>query len=301
MSASVFAAAEAEANRVRACGACGKPIAFSTCEGSSVPDEQADPDDTAMPSRSSAMSSDSDSTRSKLMLVVFGTRGAAVAVDGRCRARARARRASSRSRSAAMRGAASAASSAARTSAATPMPASAGTFSVPARRLRSCRPPVTNGSEPHAAPHPQRAGALGPAELVRRQSTAGRRPAPARRPAACRPSAPRRCGRARRGCAPARPVRRSAAPCRSRCWRASPTRRRCVGERRGAGRRARRCRAGRRAAGSRRQPRLASAFMVLQHGFVLDARRDRGAAGRWPRAPRPRRGWRRCRSRCRRR
>ncbi len=50
-------------------------MARSTCDGSSVPDEQADPVETATPSRSSAMSSDSASTASKLMFVVFGTRG----------------------------------------------------------------------------------------------------------------------------------------------------------------------------------------------------------------------------------
>ena len=33
-------------------------MARSTCDGSSVPDEQAEPVDTAIPSRSSAMSSD---------------------------------------------------------------------------------------------------------------------------------------------------------------------------------------------------------------------------------------------------
>ena len=70
-SASVLAAPRLK--RIEFCVRCaGKPIAFSTCEGSSVPDEQAEPVDTAMPARSSAMSSDSASTRSKLMLVVFG-------------------------------------------------------------------------------------------------------------------------------------------------------------------------------------------------------------------------------------
>ena len=63
----------------------GKPIARSTCDGSSVPDEQAEPVDTATPSRSSAMSRLSASTRSKLMFVVFGTRGCARAVDRRAR------------------------------------------------------------------------------------------------------------------------------------------------------------------------------------------------------------------------
>ncbi len=55
---------------------CGSPMARRTCDGSSVPDEQADPVETAMPSRSSAISSDSASTLLEAMLVVFGTRGA---------------------------------------------------------------------------------------------------------------------------------------------------------------------------------------------------------------------------------
>ncbi len=55
----------------------GSPIARSTCDGSSVPDEHAEPVDTAMPSRSSAMRRLSASTRSKLMLVVFGMRASA--------------------------------------------------------------------------------------------------------------------------------------------------------------------------------------------------------------------------------
>ena len=81
--------------------ACGRPIALSTCDGSSVPDEQADPDDTAMPSRSRPISSDSDSMRSKLMFVVFGTRGAAAPF--RCRARHRREDAPSRADRAAPR------------------------------------------------------------------------------------------------------------------------------------------------------------------------------------------------------
>jgi len=49
-------------------------MALSTCDGSRVPEEQAEPVETAIPSRSSAISRLSASTRSKLMFVVFGTR-----------------------------------------------------------------------------------------------------------------------------------------------------------------------------------------------------------------------------------
>ena len=42
------------------------------------------------------------------------------------------------------------------------------TFSVPARRLRSCLPPLKNGRQPDAALHPQRPDAFRAVELVRR-------------------------------------------------------------------------------------------------------------------------------------
>ena len=54
----------------------GRCMALSTCDGSSVPDEHAEPVETAKPSRSSAMSSDSASTPVNPMLLVLGTRGA---------------------------------------------------------------------------------------------------------------------------------------------------------------------------------------------------------------------------------
>src|SRR6478672_13083338 len=45
--------------RIEFCVRCAlKPMAFSTCDGSRVPDEQAEPVDTATPSRSSAINSD---------------------------------------------------------------------------------------------------------------------------------------------------------------------------------------------------------------------------------------------------
>ena len=119
-------------------------MARRTCDGSSEPDEQADPVETATPSRSSAMRSDSASRPSKLMFDVFGTRRAAVAVHAACPARPTRMPASSRSRSGAAPSPVLASCSRA-SRAATPSPPSEGTFSVPARRFRSCRPPVMSG------------------------------------------------------------------------------------------------------------------------------------------------------------
>ena len=48
------------------------------------------------------------------------------------------------------------------------MPTMPATFSVPARRLRSCLPPVSGGMQPDAPADPQRADALRAVELVRR-------------------------------------------------------------------------------------------------------------------------------------
>ncbi len=203
----------------------GRPIARSTCDGSSVPDEHAEPVETAIPSRSSAISRLSASTRSKLMFVVFGTRRSRApftAVPGT----AARMPSSSRSRSAAD-ARAFARQLAARERAATPRPTMAGTFSVPARRFRSCLPPVRIGCMPRAALDPQRAGALRPVELVRRQ----RQQIDAERADVdrnlARPTARRRCASARRARARSRRARRSAESCRSRCSRASPTRAPC--------------------------------------------------------------------------
>ena len=142
MSASVLAAPRLK--RIEFCVRCaGNPIAFSTCDGSSVPDEQAEPVETATPSRSSAISSDSASTRSKLMFVVFGTR-APDAVHGSAAdplqdalfeaiAQRREPLRLRRHLGASELGG-------------NPETECPATFSVPARRLRSCLPPVMSGS-----------------------------------------------------------------------------------------------------------------------------------------------------------
>ena len=98
-----------------------------------------------------------------------------------------------------------------RSAAAMPRPAMPATFSVPARRLRSWRPPVTNGSSRtprriHRAPVP-----LGPSNLCAESDS---RSTPSARDvdrASCRPSARRRCGTARR--ARGRPRRCAATGC----------------------------------------------------------------------------------------
>lgn len=58
----------------RACSGAS-PMASRTWDGSTEPDEQAAPVETAKPRRSSAMTRDSAETPSKRMLVVLGRRG----------------------------------------------------------------------------------------------------------------------------------------------------------------------------------------------------------------------------------
>src|ERR1700682_4664838 len=54
----------------------GKPMAVSTCDGSTAPEEQAAPVEQARPFKSSAMRRASPSTPGKTRFVVFGVRGA---------------------------------------------------------------------------------------------------------------------------------------------------------------------------------------------------------------------------------
>ena len=126
---------------------------------------------------------------------------------------------SSRSRSADRRGARHPSSSS-RAEPRTPMP-------IIARDILGSRPPVAlllaaaeKGRQAHAALRPQRADALRAVELVRRDATSSRRPAPARSPESCPRSAPRRCERARRARARSSRAPQSAESCRFRCWHA---------------------------------------------------------------------------------
>ena len=117
-------------------------MARSTCEGSTPPAAQAAPVETAIPSRSRAISSPSASTLSNDTLVVLGTRGPSPL---RRAPGIASRRASSRSRRAATRTASACRLSRARAAAA-PKPTTPATFSVPARRLRSWPPPLTSAA-----------------------------------------------------------------------------------------------------------------------------------------------------------
>ena len=63
----------------------GNPMARRTCEGSSVPDEHADPVETAMPSRSSAISSDLGFDAVEADVRCVRDAPVARAVDGRVR------------------------------------------------------------------------------------------------------------------------------------------------------------------------------------------------------------------------
>ena len=166
--------------------------------------------------------------------------------------------------------------------AATPSPAIAGTFSVPARRLRSCRPPVMCGISRtprriHSAPMP-----FGPPNLCAGERRADRRRASGPTPESCRPTARRRCER-RAPCA------RAIAASSAIGWIVPTSLLACITEtsavsRRHRLRRARRataCRARRPAATVTRPAAPLERLDGVEHGLVLDARRDEvPAAGR---------------------
>ena len=119
-----------------------------------------------MPSRSSAAATNCPGAPAKPTLSVPGSRSR----PSPCRRAPgiASSRASSRSRRPATRAAASARSAAA-SRAATPKPTMPLTFSVPARRSRSWCPPAGERRKRHAPPQIDRAHALRPVNLVRRQ------------------------------------------------------------------------------------------------------------------------------------
>ena len=173
-----------------------------------MPDEHADPVETATPSRSSAISSDSASTASKLMLVVFGTRGSRaplIVVPGTARQdrffEAIAQRGEPRGFAGQLRRGEARRDAEPRdrrhvlgSGAAVALVLAAGEDRRHAR----------------AALDPQRAGPFRAVELVRRERQQIDAERAARRRGSCRPTAPRRCGTARRARARAARAPRSA-------------------------------------------------------------------------------------------
>ena len=120
------------------------PIAASTCDGATLPDEQAEPELTATPARSSAIISVAASTPGAAKQTVLGRRGAA---SEKMTASATTERTASARRSRnPMSRAASLAVSGRHARAAAPKAAIAATASVPARWLRSWPPPRASGA-----------------------------------------------------------------------------------------------------------------------------------------------------------
>ena len=72
-SSAVFPLPKEKRTAARA-NSCDNPIAWSTCDGSSEPTAQADPLETATPSRSSPSNKPSSSQPSKLKLIVLAER-----------------------------------------------------------------------------------------------------------------------------------------------------------------------------------------------------------------------------------
>ena len=253
-----------------------------------------------MPSRSSAISSDSASIRSKLMFVVFGTRGSRApltAVPGTAAGSPRSRR----SRSAATRGRFGVelrSRQRARRRRGRRWPGRS-----PCRRAGCARACRRSGSAAirvprliHSAPAP-----FGPLNLC---ADSDSRSTPSARDVD-RDLADRLHGvgveeraalvrdRAR--------ARRSAGSCRSRCWRASP--RRCAVSSVSASLQARpatRCPISSTGSSVVRPAAARERLQRDQDRLVLDGAWRSGAGGRSARAPRRRRGARSCRPRCRR-
>src|SRR3954447_10069287 len=131
--------------RTAPCATVGSyPIADNTWDGCTLPEEQADPEDTATPSRSKPITAVSAFRPGAVKRTVLGNRLMSLE---KTVARLERMPFSKRSLRLAIRSASSGkASRATRTAA--PKPAIPATFSVPARRLSSCPPPRSKGSSP---------------------------------------------------------------------------------------------------------------------------------------------------------
>ena len=156
------------------------------------------------------MSRPSASTPAKETLVVLGTRGPRTVDHAPGRARSRL---SSRSRRAASRAASVTSSRAGDLGRARPKPTAPATFSVPARRLRSCDSAAQQRLHGGAPAHVERAHALAVRRSCARRGSGGRSPRRPRPAPPCPPPARRRSGPGRprlRPCAAA-----SATGCRT--------------------------------------------------------------------------------------
>ena len=141
------------------------PMAARTCDGWTLPEEHAEPEDTAIPPRSKPITAVSAFKPGTVNRVVFGNRGVPsenTIIPGVCRRPFSRRFRRPCSRAASPSKAAIAAWTAA------PKAAIPATFSVPARRPSSCPPPRSSGCSPctSSAKH-HRSDALGAADLVR--------------------------------------------------------------------------------------------------------------------------------------
>ena len=203
-----------------AASAGSTPMASSTCERRTLPEEQAEPDDTATPARSKAISAVSALRPGTAKAQVLGSREApepkTTASGAICLSRA-----SASSRSAPSRADSNATVRATR-SAATPKPAIAATFSVPARRPLSCPPPRRSrvGHVDRSGVEDDGAHSLRAADLVRREGMTSTPSAARLDRQSSPPPEPHRCASSRPARARSRQPRRWAESSPSRCWRA---------------------------------------------------------------------------------
>ena len=144
------------------------PIASSTGLRRTLPDEQAAPALTITPARSSAITCVAAGNAGHGDAERVGQARHAAGEDHAPRARWPEAGARPRRASAAMRGAIGDRERRQR-GAAAPKPTMPATFSVPARRPRSCPPPAMSGASGRSRRRDQRAHALRPADLVRRE------------------------------------------------------------------------------------------------------------------------------------
>ena len=205
-----------------AASAGATPMAASTCEAVTLPDEQAEPDETATPARSSAIRAVSALMPGTANSVVLGSRAARRAENRRPRARCCRSPASSRSRSARHVAGTPRPRPAARPRAAAPKPAMPATFSVPAAAAALLAAALEQriGDMQRSRRLDQRADALRAADLVRRQRQkigAERVDIERNSPGAWTAST---CRSPPAACTSVGRRRRPAGSRRSRCWRA---------------------------------------------------------------------------------